>query len=145
MATPAFALSSPVSLSSTHTRGFLSPTPRPSSTAAVRRTVGPVRLTPTCSDPVSDEYVWVDAVQISEVDGGTLARRILCGLDVCIACANDGQVYAVGNKGTPLGVPLSEGKVVDIDVSSCGPHVHMPRFSGRAEKSKNRFIFCASS
>lgn len=69
-----------------------------------------------CSTELPDDFVWVDAVEISGIDAGSLSRRVLCGLDICVACSMDGQVYAVGNKGAPLGVPLSEGSVVAIDV-----------------------------
>lgn len=61
---------------------------------------------------VMEQKAWVDAIPISEIKVGTLKSVIISGLDICLACDYDGQVYALGNKGPPLGLPLSDGSIV---------------------------------
>lgn len=69
------------------------------------------------ADAVPEKLAWVDALDISGIAPGSLSRVVVAGLDVVVACDYDGQVYALGNKGTPLGVPLSGGSIVTSDVS----------------------------
>lgn len=67
---------------------------------------------------VEEDIAWVDAISIADIEPGKSRAQILAGLDILIVCANDGQVYAMSNKGTPLGVPIVGGKTIDIDVSN---------------------------
>ena len=64
----------------------------------------------------TSSMAWVWAVNIADMSPGTMCRRILASLDLCIACSLDGEIYALGNKGPPLGVPLTDGTVVEEDV-----------------------------
>lgn len=66
---------------------------------------------------IQDKLEWVDALEISDIVVGETKRVLVTGLDICIACAQDGQVYALGNKSMPLGVPSTDGRVVDFGVS----------------------------
>lgn len=68
------------------------------------------------STPVPEKLAWVNAAPIDELQPGFLYRRVVAGLDLVVACDFDGQVYALGNKGTPLGVPLSGGSLVESEV-----------------------------
>lgn len=81
--------------------------------------VAPIRRAVSCTaaEGQSKKLAWVDAIPLSEVQPGCTYRRILANLDICFACDEGGEIYAVGNKGPPLGIPLSDGQVVTVDVS----------------------------
>lgn len=75
-------------------------------------------MSPRCLEETpTEQLAWVDAMPVTYIEPGQLTSQILCGLDILIVCAYDGQVYALGNKGTPLGVPLVGGSVSFVDVS----------------------------
>lgn len=71
----------------------------------------------TATGGQSQRLAWVDAIPIADVQPGQTYRRILSNLDICFACDEGGEIYALGNKGPPLGIPLSDGTVVTVDVS----------------------------
>jgi len=55
---------------------------------------------------------YVDALKTSDLPApGSAVSAVAGGLDVCIAVAQDGLIYALGNKAPPTGTPLSGGKV----------------------------------
>jgi len=55
---------------------------------------------------------YVDAIKTSDLPSpGNAVSCVAGGLDVCIAVATDGLVYALGNKVPPTGTPLAGGKV----------------------------------
>jgi len=61
---------------------------------------------------------YVDAVKTSDLPGP--GKAISCtpgGLDVCIAVAQDGLIYALGNKAPPTGSPLAAGKVSNSTIT----------------------------
>lgn len=68
------------------------------------------------ADAADSQLAWVDAIELADVQPGRAYRRVLAGLDICVACAESGEVYALANKGPPLGIPLSDGVVVSVDV-----------------------------
>lgn len=76
-----------------------------------------------CLSSATEDMQWVDAISTSEVSVGGLHRRLVAGLDLVFACDTDGQVYALGNKGTPLGTPLSDGRIVSDELVS---HSNIP-------------------
>lgn len=70
------------------------------------------RATVRASDgEIEEELSWVDAIAVDEITVGALHRRVVVGLDLVFVCDNDGQVYVLGNKGTPLGTPLTGGSI----------------------------------
>lgn len=72
-----------------------------------------------CADVegVKEKLEWIGVLETSEIEVGSTKRIVTADLDLCIACAYDGQVYALGNKSSPLGYPLTDGEIVEIDVS----------------------------
>lgn len=65
--------------------------------------------------PTAD-LAWVQIVPLSEVEPNKSIARVVAGLDLLVACMEDGQVYCTGNKGTPTGVPLAGGKLIYLNV-----------------------------
>ena len=61
---------------------------------------------------IGSKVKFVDALKASDLPKP--GKAISCtpgGLDVCIAVASDGLIYALGNKAPPTGSPLSDGVV----------------------------------
>ena len=61
---------------------------------------------------IGSKVKYVDALKASDLPKP--GKAVSCtpgGLDVCIAVATDGLIYALGNKAPPTGSPLSDGTV----------------------------------
>mmetsp|Transcript_54215 Transcript_54215/g.109047 ORF Transcript_54215/g.109047 Transcript_54215/m.109047 type:complete len:183 (+) Transcript_54215:39-587(+) len=57
-------------------------------------------------------FKYVDAIATKDLPKPGKATSAVCGgLDVCIAVATDGLIYAIGNKAPPTGESLAFGKV----------------------------------
>jgi nitrite reductase/ring-hydroxylating ferredoxin subunit len=72
--------------------------------------------------------VKIEIGAVTEIPVGTLRRVVIDQVSICIANAPDGNFYAIDDRCTHEGYPLSEGEIWGMEVECPG---HLSRFDLR--------------